>query len=138
MPPSPPTISQYITVMETLPPTLPRSTRAAQKVYARTLPRLVALGVSFQMEETIRQYCNAVALSEAAIKELDEGDVVIVSEKTGGKYTHPAVNIVSAANKEVRASGQALGLFPKASDNTSKASAAAPPIGGPASFLKRS
>ena len=91
------------------------------------------------MEETIRQYCNAVALSEAAVKQLDvHGEVVITSEKTGGLYTHPAVNVISAANKEVRASGQALGLFPKASDNSSKAPAAAPSIGGPASFLKRS
>ena len=124
-----------ITGMEPLPAKLDRATTAAQAVYARTLPRLIELGVSFQLEETIRQYCNAVALSEAAVEELDGSDVVIVSEKTGGKYTNPAVNVLSSANKEVRASGQALGLFPKASDTIIKA--APPSTGGPASFLKR-
>ena len=121
---------------EPLPAILDRATAAAAKVYLRTLPRLLELGVTWRLEETIRQYCNAIALSEAAIEELDGSDVVIVSEKTGGKYTNPACNILASANKEARAAGQALGLVPKTTDTVAKP-ALAPPVGGPSSFQKR-
>ena len=122
---------------ESLPATLDRASKAAQEVYLRTRPRLLDLGVRWNLEETIRQYCNAVALAEAAINELDGNDVVIVSEKTGGKYTNPAVNILASANKEVRAAGQALGLVPKTTDASP---AKAPPkvLEGPSSFRKKS
>jgi len=121
---------------ESLPATLDRASKAAQAVYLRTRPRLLDLGVRWNLEETIRQYCNAVALAEAAIDELDGNDVVIVSEKTGGKYTNPAVNILASANKEVRAAGQALGLVPKTTDASP---AKAPPkvLEGPSSFRKK-
>ena len=121
---------------ESLPATLDRASKAAQAVYLRTRPRLLGLGVRWNLEETIRQYCNAVALAEAAIDELDGNDVVIVSEKTGGKYTNPAVNILASANKEVRAAGQALGLVPKTTDASPTK---APPnvLEGPSSFRKK-
>ena len=121
---------------ESLPATLDRASKAAQAAYLRTRPRLLDLGVRWNLEETIRQYCNAVALAEAAIDELDGNDVVIVSEKTGGKYTNPAVNILASANKEVRAAGQALGLVPKTTDASP---AKAPPkvLEGPSSFRKK-
>lgn len=121
---------------EALPPSLPRATKAAQAVYLRTLPRLLDLGVRWNLEETVRQFCNAVALAEAAIEELDGSDVVIVSEKTGGRYTNPAVNVLASANKEVRAAGQALGLVPKTTD-ASPAKTPVPSTGGPGSFVKR-
>lgn len=121
---------------EPLPANLDRATKSATAVYLRTLPRLLELGVTWRLEETIRQYCNAVALSEMAIEELDGSDVVIVSEKTGGKYTNPAVNVLASANKEARAAGQALGLVPKTTDTVAKP-APAPPVGGPSSFQKR-
>jgi P27 family predicted phage terminase small subunit len=121
---------------EPLPATLDRATEAAAAVYLRTLPRLLELGVTWRLEETIRQYCNAISLSEAAIEELDSSPVVIVSEKTGGKYLNPAISVLGAANKEARASGQALGLVPKTTDTLAKP-APALPQGGPSSFQKR-
>tara|TARA_R100000951_G_scaffold113859_1_gene116821 strand:- start:2475 stop:2849 length:375 start_codon:yes stop_codon:yes gene_type:complete len=123
-------------MQETLPAKLPRATEAAQGVYLRTLPRLLELGVSWHLEETIRQFCNGVALAESALAELENSEVVIVSPKTGGRYTNPAVNILAAANKEVRTAGQALGLVPKTSDAIAP-KASAPTPGGPGSFVKR-
>lgn len=126
----------HIVSMESLPASLDRATEKVAAVYLRTLPRLLELGVTWRMEETIRQYCVSISLAEAAIEELDGSDVVIVSEKTGGKYTNPAVNILASANKEARAAGQALGLVPKTTDTIAKP-APAPPVGGPSSFQKR-
>lgn len=122
---------------EPLPATLARATEAAAEVYLRSLPRLLELGVTWRMEETIRQYCNAISLAEAAIEELEGSSVVVVSEKTGGKYMNPAISVLSSANKEARAAGQALGLVPKAADTVTKQAAPTPPVGGPSSFQKR-
>jgi P27 family predicted phage terminase small subunit len=122
---------------EALPATLPRATKAARAIYKRTKPRLEALGVDWSYEELIRQYCTSIAIAEAAAKELDEsGTVTLVSEKTGGKYMDPAMNVLNSANKESRAAGQALGLVPKTKD-VRPVKQPENVVDGPASFQRR-
>ena len=108
-----------------------------ETVYQRIKPRLEANGIDYvAMAEVILGFCCASVTSKRANEIVAYEGPTIVSPKTGGSYTNPAVNVSLAATKEIRANGVLLGLVPRPA-NLSKA--AAPPAdasaGGPSSFL---
>ncbi len=106
-----------------------------EETYLRTKPRLEAIGVSWDREELIRQYCISLTLSEAAAAKLDPSNVTLESEKTGGAYINPALSAMSLLLKETRVIGIALGLVPKPTDVSLKPKSPSS-LRGPSSFIK--
>lgn len=119
------------------PPTL-KGGKDAEAEYVRIARELSKIGhINALQRQNLINYCEAYALAQEALDELRIDGVTLESEKTGGKYQHPALAAFSAMRNIMESEAKTLGMTPLSlqSIKSVKPKKNAKTEGGPSEFL---